>query len=371
MPDILIIDDNQNFQAGLAANLRKAGFAVETASNGIQGQKLAREGHPELILCDIKMPGLDGLAVKKALNLEEATAGIPFIFISAISTPIFINTGLRSGADDYITKPFEIDELLARIQSVLAHKQLDHPKEIRLAADTRTRLINIIQKNLTRKIRKPLTVLLSTLELAALDKFAQSIDDLPNRPGKSAERINFLIKDLEILDAIDQNNLIASRENIDIDAHLLAPIQQTLKSWEEIKQLDCQIDIDPNVVIYAPSDEFHHVVTHLVDNACKFSPEKGKIAISVKQFGLGGCVLEVADNGCGIPISLRAKVFERYYQANLVADLDPYDTRKYAGLGVGLTIARAFAQSILGDVQILDSVAGCMLRMVLLPIDFE
>ena len=122
-----------------------------------------------------------------------------------------------------------------------------------------------------------------------------------------------------------------------------------------------KININPGVNIYAPHAEFSHVVAHLVDNACKFSPDQGEIAISVRANGLGGCAFEVIDQGMGVPLDLREKVFERYYQIN------QHETRQFGGLGIGLTIARAFAQALDGDVQILDSPFGCRVRMVLPP----
>lgn len=123
MTNILLIDDNRNFRLGLAANLRKKGYTVTISSNGNEGIEIAKQLLPEVILSDIRMPTLDGFEVKFALNSDSITAKIPFIFISALSESDIKCRGLQIGAEDYITKPIEISELDARIQSILRKKR--------------------------------------------------------------------------------------------------------------------------------------------------------------------------------------------------------------------------------------------------------
>jgi len=99
-------------------------------------------------------------------------------------------------------------------------------------------------------------------------------------------------------------------------------------------------------------------VLHLVDNAFKFSPEKGKVVLTIKSVE-DGLTISVQDDGPGIPFESREKVFERFYQ------LSRGDTRKYDGLGVGLTIARSIFESNGGYVKIVDSTHGCCVRAML------
>ena len=121
MPDILLIDDNKNYSFGLAGNLRKAGFNVVTAHNGQDGIKLANQSHPDLILCDVKMPEMDGMEIKEILNKESSTASIPFVFLSALSAASIKSSGLEMGADDYITKSVDLLELITRIKVCLLY----------------------------------------------------------------------------------------------------------------------------------------------------------------------------------------------------------------------------------------------------------
>ena len=104
-----------------------------------------------------------------------------------------------------------------------------------------------------------------------------------------------------------------------------------------------------------PRREFAHSVIHLVDNAFKFSPDHGKVILTVKDIG-DGVTITVQDEGPGVPPELREKVFERFFQVS------NGDSRKYEGLGVGLTIARAVFESNGGTVKILDRTHGCCVQ---------
>ncbi|MFZ5819353.1 MAG: HD domain-containing phosphohydrolase [Chloroflexota bacterium] len=122
-PSLLLIDDDPNLLIGLRAVLDREGYQVRTAKNGREGIDLAREAAPDLILCDLMMPPPNGFAVLDMLGQDPKTADIPFIFLTARGAETDKVNGLLSGADDYITKPFSKDELVARITAVLRRKQ--------------------------------------------------------------------------------------------------------------------------------------------------------------------------------------------------------------------------------------------------------
>ena len=364
---ILVIDDDKKFSLGLVAVLRREGFDVINASNGSEGMAAIRATKPDIILCDIMMPSPNGIQLKEELSTNPELGHIPFIFLTARTAQVDKLAGLQSGADDYITKPFDVNELLARIQSVLRREERGHNREIQGSIADLDKLRSSITTNISHEMRTPLTVILSTLELILKDKFVQrnvELDEYITTASSSAYRLKFLVEDLEMLYDMDQGSLSYLTQKIDINFHLKNPINQTLILWEK-KKLNVQIKINPLTVIFAPRNEFGHVVAHLVDNACKFSPEKGKVSISVEPGESGGCVIEVTNDGIGIPPELREKVFERYYQ------ISQGDTRDFGGLGVGLTIARTYVRAWGGDIQILDSLSGCRVRMVLPPNELE
>lgn len=116
MAKILVIEDETAIRNNLARFLRAENFEVMTAENGLLGVAAAREGRPHLIICDIRMPELDGYGVLAALRQDPATARIPFMFLTASADRAERHIGLAQGADEYMTKPFTLPDLLAAIQ---------------------------------------------------------------------------------------------------------------------------------------------------------------------------------------------------------------------------------------------------------------
>lgn len=116
---ILVVEDDLDLVELLSFNLWKAGFQVGTANDGIEALKNARTLSPDLILLDLMLPGLDGFAVCESLRRDAMTASVPVIILTAMSSQLSRLTGLESGADDYITKPFSLKVLLERIEQRL------------------------------------------------------------------------------------------------------------------------------------------------------------------------------------------------------------------------------------------------------------
>ncbi|MEJ2583772.1 MAG: response regulator [Robiginitalea sp.] len=119
MKKILIIEDNEDVRENTADLLELSGYKVATSPDGESGIRKAQSFNPDLIICDIMMPGLDGYQVLEALQKDRVTAGIPFIFLSAKADRSDVRKGMNLGADDYLTKPFEEHELLEAISSRL------------------------------------------------------------------------------------------------------------------------------------------------------------------------------------------------------------------------------------------------------------
>ena len=116
---ILLIEDNPDVRENTAEILGLAGYDVQTAVNGKAGVEMAQKDKPDLIICDIMMPELDGYGVLHILSKNSETAGIPFIFLTAKTEKTDIRKGMNLGADDYLTKPFDDTDLLNAIEARL------------------------------------------------------------------------------------------------------------------------------------------------------------------------------------------------------------------------------------------------------------
>src|SRR3569832_87654 len=123
MKTVLIIEDNNDIRESTAEILELAGFTVHQGENGKRGVDLAFQHKPDIILCDIMMPELDGYGVLYMLSKNPDTAAIPFIFLTAKAERVDFRKGMEMGADDYLTKPFDEIELLNAIESRLTKKE--------------------------------------------------------------------------------------------------------------------------------------------------------------------------------------------------------------------------------------------------------
>jgi len=360
-PTILIVDDEPALLLGLSATIRRHGYNVITAVDGNDGLRKAREAMPDLILSDVMMPPPNGFELRRLMSLDSDLVSIPFIFLTARSNVEDRVSGIREGADDYITKPFVTEELLARIEAVFRRVKTEQARGREqmkaIAQQDLDKLRNEILQNFHHELRTPLTNILMPLELAASNRFSDPEEQSKfiNIALNNADRLESLVTDLIMLSNIDHGNLNTIRQPVDIDVHILAPVQKRLERYRA-KELEFLTEISQEGKITASRGEFIHAVVHLMDNAFKFSFEKGQVSLSVRPGSNGGVDILVQDEGPGIPPELREKVFERFYQAS------QGDSREYEGLGVGLNIARAVFQSLRGNVEILDSPKGSRVR---------
>lgn len=139
---ILIVDDEEHILELLKFNIKNAGYEVVTANNGLDGVKLAKEEKPDLVLLDLMLPGMDGYDVCKEIKRNKETSNTAIIMLTAKGEELDKILGLELGADDYMTKPFSIRELLARVKAVLrrsihtsANKEEDYYENGRLRID--------------------------------------------------------------------------------------------------------------------------------------------------------------------------------------------------------------------------------------------
>lgn len=360
---VLIIDDERHLLVVLSAFIRRAGYEVLSADSGNVGIQLAKEQKPNLILCDVMMPPPNGFEVKKILADDPETCDIPFIFLTARSGSNDKVFGFEAGADDYITKPFNDHELLARIKAALRRSKISQQQVTRDATAKMEELRQEILKNVTSELRLPLVNIMSSLELILLKKYVDPHQQqlFFETAMSSAQFLKGFIDDVIILTNIDDGKLDNFRQPVNLRTDFNEIIHQSMERYQT-KALEVFIGVGEGVNLYAPKVEFRRSVAHLVDNACKYSPTRGRVEVNLKANGDGGGILTVTDQGPGIPATLREKVFDRYYQYNPTLGVG------YGGLGIGLTIARSVARSMNGDVVVQDTRHGCKVQMVIPPL---
>ncbi|HIK09099.1 MAG TPA: response regulator [Oscillatoriaceae cyanobacterium M33_DOE_052] len=170
MKKILVIEDDAVLASNISAILEEEGFEAVTASNGMAGVKLTRAVNPDLILCDLAMPEVDGYGVLEVLKSNEKTALIPVIIVSGNSDRVQVRKSIEMGADDYITKPFELDELLRAVVAIFQKQELREQRLVAMTAEM-NKLRNVVAAkdnlvtNLNQSLRQPLSNIQMALKL--------------------------------------------------------------------------------------------------------------------------------------------------------------------------------------------------------------
>jgi signal transduction histidine kinase len=360
VPSILVIDDEPALRLGLVVAIKRHGYSAVAAEDGSSGLQKARELLPDLIISDVMMPPPDGFELKRILGSDPKLASVPFIFLTARSGTNDRISGIQDGADDYISKPFDTEELLARIDALLRRVNTEQKRGreqmMEIARQDMDRLRSEILQNYHHELRTPLMNIITPLELAFNNKFSdpEMQSNFIRTALSNADRLESLVTDIIILSNIDLGNLNSVRQSIDVNDHILKPVSKRLERYKK-KELNFTHHIVEGGDIKAPRKEFTQSVLHLVDNAFKFSPQNGNVDLEIHTGPNGGVRLAVSDQGSGIPVEQREKVFEKFYQSS------QGDTREYDGLGVGLTIARAVFRKLGGDVIIADGPDGCLI----------
>ena len=362
---ILIIDDEKPLLLGLKTLMRRNGYEVYSAEGGQQGLELAQKEHPDLIICDVMMPPPDGFELRQLLSRDPETGSIPFIFLTAHTGHEEKLIGLTSGADDYITKPFDKDELLLRVQALLRRSSIE--REIgrsemeRQAEEKMENFKQEVLQNFHHEMRTPMVNILIPLEAAISEKFGKPQEKMHflDMAVNNAHRLHGLLEDMIMLSNIDHGNFNTIRLPVDTNG-IKSMLRQNLNRYAD-KNLDVFFDFQVKGDLFAPRNEYKRACLHLADNAFKFSPEGGRVEISLHVPGDGSGEYQVRDFGPGIPAEHADSVFERFFQVSQGT------ARSYEGLGVGLTISRAVARALEGDVTFIPVEQGCLVRFWMPP----
>ncbi len=363
---ILLIDDDTRLLSGTHLFLSQNGYSVLVSKDVPTAIKILEEQIPDLIICDVMMPEMNGFEFRMLLNQNPETESIPFLFLTAKYSNDDILFGFDIGCDDYITKPFNRNEFLARINAILKRVEKGRKSAEQDMNNSFREFQQEVLNNAHHELYTPLTLIMASLELVLRDRYQnpEEMKSILNDALSGTQQMKLLIDDLILLTYIDQNKLPNLRSPINLRFDFYEPIKKRAEYYLH-KNITIHYDTDDDIQIFVPRKNFSHVISHLVDNALKFSPEGKEIFIKLKSQGYGGCVLTITDQGAGIPQELYEKVFERYYQISKGL------TRKYNGLGIGLYIARAITRSIGGDIEFLPVSEGCCVQMTIPPLEEE
>lgn len=347
MKKILVIEDEKNIRNRIVDTLELADeqYQIFAAQHGREGVEVARREIPDLIISDVMMPEMDGYEVLKALRAEEATMAIPFVFLSAKADIAHIREGMNLGADDYLPKPFSIDELLRVVATRLHRQETQERKTQQELESVRLR----IASSLPHEFRTPLSGLIGFAEML---RGYKNLDDeaimmMLDQIRNNSERLQRLVENFLLFTQIEVAILrqktphVLPRDEASFTDELLAErittIAQKYKRYNDIHAT--LIGGTLNVAtIY-----LRKIVEELVDNACKFSPLGTPITIALSCTD-SQYILSVTDIGRGMTQE-EIDLIDAYVQF----EREIYEQQ---GIGLGLVLVQRIVYAYSGTVEI-------------------
>lgn len=385
---ILVVEDSPTQRALTALVLEHAGYPVRQAADGQEALEAIGSSLPMLVISDVIMPRIDGYELCRRLRQDPATATLPVVLVSMQAGPDDILQGLQAGADNFIIKPIEPPDLVARVNAIVALLRCRSREELyvgqeRITADrqqifellmTSMRTLMVARTSLDEKVRElsaknqqveelsrrkdefvalvshelrvPLTSLRGSLSVLA----AGVLGPLPEKGQRmldialtSIDRMARLINDL-----LDVERLDSGRVQLDLQpwtvtdlleqaADVVRPLAESEGVSLQMHPLDAEVAVDGDRIVQA--------LTNLLSNAVKFSPPHGRVVLEASLLG-DTLELSVSDQGEGIPAERQAEIFEPFHQLRIS------DAKEKGGTGLGLAICRGIAQQHGGRIRV-------------------
>jgi CheY-like chemotaxis protein len=362
---ILVVDDQPINVQLLKRKLERENLRVVAAYNGLEALDQVNRQKPDLILLDVMMPDMDGIEVCQRLQANEATRGIPVIFITARTNKESKLEGLGVGAVDYITKPIDLDETLARVQTqlrVVAINRQVVDLTRRLEESRKAATIGAVTQGIAHNLNNLLGVVIGYLDLikAYYDK-PEQVKKNAQQVENAVQRIVSIIKQLSTL-------VVKSRPPL-IKAGLQTLLEGGITRFHEDYGLTCPVTID-NPLGDLPLDTNYEIVEEVLAkvliNAWESYDNKPTdprpISIHTRTFDKpdeGKCVeIRVTDHGHGIDADVRDKMFEPFVS-----------TKNTVGVGMGLTVARHALRNLHSEVTMADTPGGGATALLVHPIE--
>lgn len=346
MKKILVIEDTQNVRENICEILESENYEVFAAENGQSGVEMSKNVQPDLVLCDIMMPGMDGYEVLTEMRKEVVTSTVPFIFLTAKNTRENQRLGMELGADDYITKPFTVDDLLNSVST-----RLKRAEEFKIESEKK---LNELTKNLgapiTQVIAEPLRAILGfskmlMTEYNNMEKFEMAeFNSLIYSAGMKLNTVvkkSFLFYQIQAL-AYNKESLSKLQEAKTTDIKNLTEnrVKEIAQSHKRID--DVVINVE-NANLKIPSNYFHDILNEIIENALNFSSKRTAIRV------VGGIednhyALTIRDEGLGMTSDQISRIgaFQKFNQ----------DLGENAGVGLGLINTKSILSLFNGNLVI-------------------
>jgi two-component system, sensor histidine kinase and response regulator len=364
---ILVVDDNPKNIQVIISILKEAGYEIGFAMTGKHAIDLLNSSPDyELILLDIKMPGMDGFEVCKKLKSDQRLMEIPVIFISGLHDLESIVAAFENGGVDYVTKPFNAKELLARVETHVKLRQKSrevetYAKDLEILNKTKDKFFSIIAHDLRNPFATILMMSKYILNSPApkgpevVKKYLKGIAEIAESGGELLDNLlNWAMS--------QTGNIKYELSEINLEEAIRKCIT-SISSQAQVKAIHVSYQSTEIPVIWTDEDMFFQVLRNLLNNAIKFTPKNGKVTIRAKNTA-EGVQISVEDNGIGIPKEDVEKLFS--IDGNIVSRPG---TENEMGTGLGLILCKEFIEKMHGKIYVTSTPGKGSIFTFILPIN--
>lgn len=365
MTTVMLIEDNQTLIESISFELEMRGYDVLQATNGSNAIDLleATPSVPDIIVSDIAMPDMDGYQLLETVRAHDEWDGLPFIFLTAFDSSSAVRLGKQLGVDDYLTKPFEPEDLVTAIESKLKRfRSLDERAERKLDA-SRDHLLRI----LSHELRTPLTTMYGStkiLEMTLADMSDENTQAAIQILDSGAQRMNRLISRILMFSQLEGGNAQRTFEQYAQPIAVDTCIEKAVSDYKENRPNLTHVietDIEPDLpLVNGMKDFVCALVDELLDNAIKFSLGCPSVHIGAVRNN-DSVQVTVRDAGSGIAPQHLEKIWENFTQIDR-------DINEQQGMGLGLAIVKKITELHGGTCEVTSTPDDGTTATFLLPI---
>lgn len=345
---ILIVDDVVSNVLLLKILLTNEKFQVCTASNGKQCIEVAQNEHPDLILLDVMMPDLNGFDTAVILKKDPTTQEIPIIFLTALNNPNDLVKGFQVGANDFLTKPFNKEELVMRvmhqIQLVAAKRIIVRQNEkLKRTISNRDKMYSVIAHDLRSPMASIRMVLNLAVNVVSPEMVGDEIFGLLDKANRESEETHDLLDNLLKWTKSQTGRLNVVYQDLDLD-DIVPGVVDIFKMIAEMKKIDLKyLPAEEKLIVRADNDMIKTIIRNFLSNAVKFTPEGKGIEVFYTREGDFARV-SVRDHGVGVAPERVETIFHKGETT--------YGTGGEEGSGLGLQLCQDFARKNGGEAKV-------------------
>lgn len=346
-PLILIVEDEPDVAELMRYNLAREGYATFIAESGDAAVEAALTSSPDLILLDIMLPGMNGWEVCRTIRTSVKDRLTPIIMVSALTAEESRIKGLSLGADDYVTKPFSVQELLLKTRNIVnRHARINELEAREREQDTSTRY-------LLHEMRSALSIIGGFSSLAARKGTGSPYLDHIN---SSALHMEALIDDISLLARMESGRGSLPREAIDI-AEISLSLADSFREKAAQRSISLTIEAPSSLKAVGNATAFRQILANLISNAIKYNRDYGSVRVTCEAI-VDRAVLSIIDTGPGIRQEELEQIFHKFYRAR--------GSESVPGSGLGLYIAKLLAETMGGNMSVTSSLGeGSVFSLIL------